>query len=201
MRNLLKTALLALVFSAQPGFAQQAPVGAQITANTPGKVSMAEGIKASALVTAIDKSTRTVTLKGPEGRTFDVVAGDAVKRFDQIKVNDEVVVEYVRALTLEVIKGGGVAERRDSVDAVRSKPGDRPAGAIGRQVTIVADVIDVSPANKTITVKGPKGNVFELEVKNPDHFKVVKKGDQIETTYTEAIALSLEPAPKQGAKK
>lgn len=201
MRKLLKTALLALVFSAQPALAQQAPVGAQMTSNTPGKVSMAEGIKASAVVTAIDKATRTVTLKGPEGRSFDVVAGDAIKRFDQIKVNDEVVVEFVRALTLEVKKGGGVAERRDSVDAVRSKPGDKPAGAIGRQVTIVADVIDVSPANKTITVKGPKGNVFELDVKNPDHFKVVKKGDQIETTYTEAIALSLEPAPKQGAKK
>ena len=201
MRNSMIAGLLALLFSLPPAFAQQAPLGAQMTSNTPGKVSMAEGIKASAMVTAIDKATRTVTLKGPEGRSFDVVAGDAVKRFDQIKVNDEVVVEYVRALTLEVKKGGGVAERRDSVDAVRSKPGDKPAGAVGRQVTIVADVIDVSPANKTITVKGPKGNVLELEVKNPDHFKVVKKGDQIEATYTEAIALSLEPAPKQGAKK
>ena len=201
MRNSMIAGLLALLFSLPPAFAQQAPVAAQMTSNTPGKVSMAEGIKASGLVTAIDKATRTVTLKASDGRSFDVVAGDAVKRFDQIKVNDEVVVEYVRALTLEVKKGGGVAERRDSVDAVRSKPGDKPAGAIGRQVTIIADVIDVSPANKTITVKGPKGNVLELEVKNPDHFKVVKKGDQIEATYTEAIALSLEPAPKQGVKK
>lgn len=201
MRNLLKTALLALAISAQPGVAQQAPVGAQITSTSPGKVSMAEGVTASGLVTAIDKATRTVTLKASDGRSFDVVAGDAVKRFDQIKVNDEVVVEYVRALTLEVKKGGGVAERRDSVDAARSKPGDKPAGAIARQVTIVADVIDVSTANKTITVKGPKGNVLDLDVKNPDHFKVVKKGDQIEVTYTEAIALALEPAAKKGAKK
>ena len=200
MRNLLKTALLALVFSAQPGFAQQAPVGAQITSNTPGKVSMAEGVKASAVPTATDKATRTVTLKGPEGRSFDVDAGDAVKNFDKIKVNDEVVVEYVRALTLEVKKGGGVAERRDSVDAVRSKPGEKPAGVVGRQVTIVADVIDVSPATKTITVKGPKGNIVELEVQNQDHFKVVKKGDQIEANYVEAVAVSLEPA-KKGAKK
>lgn len=200
MRNLTKAALLALMFSAQPGFAQQAPTGGKITASEPGKVAMAEGIKVSALVTAIDKATRTVTLKGPEGRSFDVVAGDAVKNFAQIKVNDEVVVEYIRALTLEVKKGGGPRERVDSVGAVRAKPGEKPAGAVGRQVTITADVIDVSPANKTITVKGPKGNIVELDVKNPDHFKVVKKGDQIEANYVEAVALSLEPA-KKGAKK
>ncbi|MCC7310248.1 MAG: hypothetical protein IT510_03270 [Sulfuritalea sp.] len=200
MRNLTKATLTALLLVAAPAMAQQAPVGAKITENAPGKVAMAEGVKVSALVTAIDKATRTVTLKGPQGNSFDVVAGDAVKNFAQIKVNDEVVVEYVRALTLEVKKSNGPASRTDSADAVRAKPGQKPAGAVGRQVTIVADVIDVNPAAKTITVKGPKGNVVELEVKNPDHFKVVKKGDQIEANYVEAAALSVEPA-KKAAKK
>lgn len=200
MRNLTKAALIALIFSAQPGFAQQAPVGGKITTNEPGKVAMAQGVKVTALVTAIDKATRTVTLKGPQGNSFDVVAGDAVKNFDKIKVNDEIVVEYLRALTIEVKKSSGPASRTDSADAVRSKPGEKPAGAVGRQVTIVADVIDVSPANKTITVKGPKGNIVELEVQNQDHFKVVKKGDQIEANYVEAVAVSLEPAKKDAKK-
>jgi hypothetical protein len=200
MRNLTKAVLLALICSAQPGFAQQAPTGGQITASEPGKVAIAQGVKASALVTAIDKATRIISLKGPEGRSFDVVAGDAVKNFAQIKINDEVVVEYIRALTLEVKKGGGPSSRVDSADAVRAKPGEKPGVAVGRQVTIIADVIDVNPKEKTITVKGPKGNIVELEVKNPDHFKVVKKGDQIEANYVEAVALSVEPA-KKGAKK
>lgn len=200
MRNLTKAALLALIFSAQPGFAQQAPVGAQITGSAPGKVAMAEGVKVTAVVTAIDKATRTVTLKGASGHSFDVVAGDAVKNFAQIKVKDELVVEYIRALTLEVKKGGGPRERVDSADAVRAKPGEKPAGAVGRQVTIVADVIDVNPKEKTITVKGPKGNIVELEVRNPEHFKVVKKGDQIEANYVEAVAVALEPAKKDAKK-
>jgi hypothetical protein len=38
-------------------------------------------------------------------------------------------------------------------------------------------------------------------VRNPDQFKVVKKGDQVEVTYTEALALSVEPAPKPAAGK
>ena len=88
MRNLTKAALIALIFSAQPGFAQQAPVGGQITSQAPGKMSVAQGVQVTALVTAIDKATRTVTLKGPQGNSFDVVASDAVKNFDKIKVND-----------------------------------------------------------------------------------------------------------------
>ena len=39
-----------------------------------------------------------------------------------------------------------------------------------------------------------------LDVKNPDQFEVVEKGDQVEVTYTEALALSVEPAPKPAAK-
>jgi len=38
-------------------------------------------------------------------------------------------------------------------------------------------------------------------VQNPEQFKVVKKGDQVEATYTEALALSVEPAPKAAVKK
>jgi hypothetical protein len=35
-------------------------------------------------------------------------------------------------------------------------------------------------------------------VHNPDQFKVVKAGDQIDVTYIEALALSVEPAPQAG---
>jgi len=60
MRNLTKAALIALVLSAQPGFAQQAPAGGQISSQEPGKVGVAQGVQVTALVTAIDKATRTL---------------------------------------------------------------------------------------------------------------------------------------------
>jgi len=197
----MMTVLLAASAFALPVFAQTAPVGAVVTASEPGKAAMVGAVKASALVTAIDKATRTITLKGHNGKSFDVAAGDEVKNFDQLAVGDEVVVEYVRALTLELKKGAGAAERTDKTDAVRAQPGQKPGAAVGRQVTIMADVIAVSPKNKTITLKGPKGKVVELDVQNPDQFKVVKKGDKVEAVFTEALAISVAPAPKKGAKK
>ncbi len=201
MRISMMAGLIALAFSAVPAVAQKAPVEATIQSSQPGRVAVARAVKVSALVTAIDAATRTLTLKAPKGEMIELVAGDEVKNFEQIKVGDEVVVTYMRGLTMQVSKGGGVRERTESTDAVRAAPGEKPAGAVGRQVTIVADVVDVDQKNKTISLKGPKGNVVVLDVQNPDHFKVVKKGDQVVADFVEAVAVSVEPAPKKGGKK
>jgi len=144
---------------------------------------------------AVDKATRTLTLKGPK-RTVDVVAGDEVKNFDQIKIGDRLVVKYVEALTLELKKTKGKPDAKAEVAAVRAAPGAKPAGAVGREITILADVVAVDPKKSTISLKGPRGNVVDLAVQNPDHFKVVKVGDQVEAVYTEALAVAITPEVK-----
>jgi hypothetical protein len=201
--TLIKLALL-LVASALAAhtFAQQpAATGGTVVASEPGRATIARAAELSAQVVGLDKATRTVTLKGPKGKVVDIVAGDEVKNFDQIKLGDFVVARYVQALTLELrktrVEGREITERQE---AVRAKPGEQPAAAVARQVTALADVIGVDPKKKTITLKGPRGNVVDLEVQNPEQFKVVKKGDQVEVTYTEALALSVEPAPKPAPK-
>ena len=93
MRNSLLTGLTALSLLAVPAFAQQMPAGAEVTASSPGKFAAVSTVRASARVTGIDKAARTITLKGPKGRVFDVIAGDEVRNFDQISVGDEVLVE------------------------------------------------------------------------------------------------------------
>ena len=201
MRISMITGLIASSMLALPAFAQQAATGAQVTASTPGKAAVAQTVKASAGVTAVDKATRTVTLKAANGEVFDVVAGDEVKNFDQIAVGDQVTVQYVRALSLTLKKSGGTAAPKETADAVRAKQGEKPGGAIGRQVTVMTDVVDVNPKNKTISLKGPKGNVVVLDVQNPEQFKVVKKGDKVEAVYTEALAISVEPAAKKAPAK
>ena len=177
-------------------FAQPAPTGGVATSSEPGKASMVGAVEVSAQVVAIDKAARTVTLKGPKGNVVDIVAGEQVKNFDQIKVGDLVVARYAQALTLELRKtksAGGEAIVRE--EAAKAKLGEKPAVAGARTVTLLADVVAVDPKASTITLKGPKGNEVTLNVQNPEQFKVVKKGDQVEVTYTEALALSVEPAP------
>jgi hypothetical protein len=50
-------------------------------------------------------------------------------------------------------------------------------------------------------LRGPKRTV-DLRVRDPKQIKLVKVGDQVEATYTEAVAVSVEPAkPKAPAEK
>jgi membrane-bound ClpP family serine protease len=190
--------VIAMALGCQLAYAQTKPQGAAVVASEPGKAMAAETIKASVGVTAIDKATRTISMKSSSGETFDVVAGDDVRNFDQIKVGDQVVVQYVRALSLELKKSTAASTGPTvTTDAVRAKQGEKPGGAVGRQVTAMTTVTDVNPKNQTISLKGPRGNTVVLDVRNPDHFKVVKKGDKVEVVYTEALALSVEPAAKK----
>ena len=171
--------------------------GGTVLASEPGKAVLVTTAEVTAAVVAIDKSTRTVTLKGPQGKSVDVVAGEQVRNFDQIKVGDMVVVQYEEALSLELRKTPTTGTPKETVATARAKPGERPAGAVGRKITALADVVNVDPKNSIISLKGPSGNVFDLRVRNPDQFKVVRKGDQVEVTYTEALAISVEPASKK----
>ena len=193
--TLIAAALSATAFAQTP-----APAAGVAVASEPGKAAIVSAVEISAQVVAIDKGTRTVTLKGPKGNVVDIVAGEQVKNFDQIKLGDLVVARYAQALTLELRKTRAASgEAVVKEEAAKAKAGDKPAVAGARSITLLADVVGVDPKASTITLKGPKGNEVTLDVRNPEQFKVVKKGDQVEVTYTEALALSVEPAPKPAA--
>jgi hypothetical protein len=194
--------LAALILGAAPAYAQQKPKADMVVESEPGKARAMVALEVKATVVGIDKATRTVTLKGPQ-RTVDVTCGDDVKNFDQIRVGDRVLVQYVAAVALELKKTKAPLDVKVDMGAAGSAPGAKPGGVLGRQVTILADVVAVDPKKSTISLKGPRGNVIDVDVRNPEQFKVVHKGDQVQVTYAEAVALSVEPAPakKPAAKK
>ena len=80
-------------------------------------------------------------------------------------------------------------------------------GGVGQQpapdptpITRTATIEAIDTANRTVTLKGPAGNSFD--VKAPDQmegFNSLKVGDQVTATYVTAVAVSLRkpgaPAP------
>lgn len=202
MHHTVTAAWIVLAAIALPAAAEQpAASGGAVALSEPGKGAIASSARVTAKVVAIDKNTRTVTLKGPQGRTIDVVAGGEVRNFEQIRVGDMVVAQYLQALTLELKKGSGIRQRSEREASGRAEPGGKPAAVEARQTVIVADVVAVDRAKQIVSLRGPKGRIVELEVQDPEQFKRVKKGDQVEAVYTEALALSVEPAEVPGAKK
>jgi hypothetical protein len=198
MKTIQPIALAVLVAIAAPAVAQQPKVqSAESFASAPGRGEMARTVRVSATVTAIDKATRTITLKGSDGKEFPLVAGPEVRNFDQIKVGSEVVVGYLEALAIELKKGGGAkVERVDTSAEGRAEAGAKPGAAAARKVTAVGDVIALDAATQTATLRGPNRTVT-MRVPDPKQFQMIAVGDQVQITYTEAVAVSVEPAPKK----
>jgi Cu/Ag efflux protein CusF len=155
-------------------------------------------INMSATVEAIDLNKRIVTLKGSQGNVFDLKVGEEAKNLAQVKVGDQVNVKYYESLAYEVKKAGAATGGAEATGAVATaKPGEKPAGVVAGQVTVTATIEKIDTKKQYVSLKMPEGKILEVKVKDPNNLKNVKKGDQVVLTYTEALALSVEPAKKK----
>ncbi len=193
-RNVLRPLVAALIATAiaVPAFAQSqglSPTG-------PGTAAAARVTTVTATVTNIDLTIRQVTLRRPDGSTFLVIAGEQVRNLPQLRVGDTVTLEFYDTLALELKKGGtGVpSSRTDSLSESRAALGQRPGGSTTRETVIVADVIATDAPTQTISLRGPGGRTVILPLRDPEQFKRIAVGDQVEATYVEAVALSITPA-------
>jgi len=156
-------------------------------------VVAAKSVELTATVVEIDHKTRKITLKAADGRTESFVVGEAAKNLDQVKKGDVVVVTYAEALAYEVKKGGTTSS---TTVAAAAKPGEKPAGVIARETKVTVTITAIDEKAPSVTFKGPAGDTRTIKVKHPEKLKTVKVGDQVELTYTEALALTIEKAKK-----
>ena len=192
IRNLLALsalAILPLTVGAQPVVDSVKLVG-------PGKFAGTIEETATLSVVAIDPAARIVRLKRASGEMLDIVAGPEIKNFDQIKVGDNVVSRHMLALVMELVKGGnGIRERVESNDSGSAKTGEKPEAYAAKKIAFVANVQSVDKKKKIVTLRGATDNTTILKINDPAQLKLIKKGDQIEGVYAEAVSISVEPAP------
>ena len=195
MRSLYLPVLAALLCSAPCAQAQTSGVSSSVT-KAPGSVQAVQTTKTTATITGVDPASRSIRIRRPDGQIVDVHAGEEVQNFDKIKVGDKVTAEYTQALSLELKKGKvGAARRTESPTTVSRTPGAaQPGATVGAAVTVLADVVAVNPKDHSVTLRGPEGRLVDLKVPDPEQFKRIKRGDQVQAVYTEALAVKLEPA-------
>ena len=63
-----------------------------------------EAVDVSATVQAIDRTKRTVTLKGPDGKLLTTRVDKSVKAFDTLRVGDSIHARYTEAIAISVEK-------------------------------------------------------------------------------------------------
>jgi hypothetical protein len=177
--------------------AQSAPNTQSAVVTGPGKVAGAATTEVTAKVVAVDPAQRTVTLQSASGKTRTIEVGDQVRNFDQIKVGDTVHAKYTQALALQIKPGTSAlaAPIEEHAFTPPPAPGAKPGGTVARKVTATAEVIAIDPAKQMVTLRGPAGNEVDVDVQDPNQLKNVKKGDHVQVTYVEALAIAVAEAP------
>ncbi len=174
-------------------------MGEQATAKEkPLSVKKEQVVTVTATVEAIDLQDRVVTLKGPKGNLFDIAVDEQVRNLPQVKVGDRVNVKYYESIAFRLVKPGeGVAGIEETEGLARAKEGEKPGGIAGHQVTLTATIKAIDKKNQRVTLVDPEGKIVTVTAENPKNLEKVKVGDEVEITYTEALAISVENAKKK----
>jgi hypothetical protein len=174
--------------------------GAVVAQPEPVTVEKAQSI--SATVESIDPKQRLVELRrGDETRTIKVPP--EVRNFERIKVGDEVVATYYEGLAAE-FKKPGEGTPKGAVDATTGtarmpEGSSTPGAAVANKVTTTVVIESVDQPSNSVTFTGPAGMKRTVDVKDPKAQKFIstlKKGDEVQLTYVEALAVTLEPQKK-----
>jgi Cu/Ag efflux protein CusF len=191
-RNSLRAAALAALV-AWPLAAQD-----KMAAKKPLEASDTQSITAT--VEAVDSANRELTLKGPKGNVVVVEVPDAVKRFSEIKVGDQLNVKYTESLIVALRKAEATAKLGTSTDTgVTRMEGPKPAAVVSRQITATVEVASVDKAANAVTVRRADGSTVAFRAEDPKNLEGLNPGDKIVVTYKEALALQVTSpaAPKK----
>jgi hypothetical protein len=157
-------------------------------------------VETTATVTAVDMKNHLVTIQGPDGNSAIIRVTDQVKNLPQVKIGDKVNITYYRSAVVDLVKTKGDVKLGTEVRGAKASApaGMKPAGVIGTEVKRTVEVVFVDPYQKFISFRGPDIGLRRVTLEDrPDlqhYLHELKKGDIVEVTYTDAMAISLEPA-------
>ena len=166
-------------------------------------VPQSEAVTVQAKITAIDTAARSVTLAGASGQAVTVTAGPLV-RLDLLKVGDTVNAKYYRSVAFRVsgpTTGNATPTNDDELAQVSAQPVQAPGGVGLRVLRVSGTVVGINLAAHSVDVVNPSGGgVITLAITDPSRIVMLdtlKVGDMVTAVISEALAVSIEPAPKR----
>ncbi len=148
-----------------------------------------------ARVVAIDPANRLVRLKSDEGRMATVMVGPEIANFDNLTVGDKVNARFTQAMAVALRKNSETDIRQtvESEGASQRRADGKPAIRSMEQKTVVANVFEIRPDDKVITLRGTSGEPVDYQVNDKQVLENIGEGDQVVISYVQASAISIEP--------
>ena len=154
-------------------------------------------VEVSATVEKVDVLNRLLSLRADSGEMVTVEVDPAVKNLVQVRPGDRVVARYREAIGATIAKDAAGEPVTIDVDAEQAKLGQKPAAKVATTTNIPVTITSVDTKTNLVSFSGSDGLVRAITVETPqakEFIKQLKPGDTVVVTYTEAIAVSVEPA-------
>jgi hypothetical protein len=166
-----------------------AVAGAQI------KTLPGDTVTVTATVEAIERSARSITLKGEDGTLNTITVPPEYTRLDTIKVGDKITAKYYENVVLRK-KAPGEKDVNTLGGGMTRGSGDKAGGTAAMQRAITATITAIDPTIPSVTLEGPNNWKYSSRIADRDVLKQIAVGDKIDITWTEAVLVSAE-APKK----
>jgi hypothetical protein len=188
MKNILLPLITAFLFVSTASFAGED----EAMLDRPS-FSASQTVTTSAVVTAINKETRVVTLQQNDGEEITFTAGAEVRNLDQVSVGDILIAEYVETISIEVMANEGMeAAAAGAAAMARAEEGEMPGFAAMDATVVTATVEEINLEKNTFKLKEVDGTINEYAARNPDNLRRAKVGDLVVTTVSTAVAIAVE---------
>jgi len=197
MKKALSLLLLSfmVVLFAGAGFAEEKKVAKKAGPKPAG--AMVDVVTVTTAIESVDAANRMVTLKMPDGTSRAIKVGPEVKNFDQIKAGDNVKATFYESVAVLVAKAGEKPSASEVQSVTVAPKGAKPGAIAVDTMEITATVEKINYKKRTVSLKGPQGNVMTFTVdKSAKNFKNIKKGDDVYLRVTNAVAIAVEEPAK-----
>ncbi|WER46485.1 hypothetical protein CupriaWKF_02530 [Cupriavidus sp. WKF15] len=157
-------------------------------------VGVAEEAVVSGKIIDIDPNTKAVLVQGPRGNVVELVGGDEVKNFGQIRKGDILTIARGAAIvaSLEPMdsKATALAETVDRTS--RAAEGSKPGIMREITTTVTAEITKVDPAKHLVTFRGPRETLRTVKVEDPAiDLSKIQRGQMAKIVYREVVAITV----------
>ena len=149
-----------------------------------------EVVAVTGRVDAIDRSSRSLTVRTTDGLAHTAYIGRELKVFDELKTGDTVTVRIAESIIVAVRPNAKLAAPADTTAAAQKESGDR--ADVLQQLKTVVRIEKVDRAANIVEYTTADGRRVVRGVADPGLLKGIEPGNVIEITFTRARAIELE---------
>lgn len=148
----------------------------------------------TATVEDIDRESRIITLKSPEGNEISMEVGIELTSLDEIEKGDRVKIDYLESVAVAIrpLDEPGASAETPGEFVVRNQR-VKPSGEAVETDAIAATVEGIDTGKRIAVLKRPDGNLMEVNIApGVSDMQNVRPGDQVVVEATRSFALAIE---------